>query len=82
MGFKRKAETGGQVRWEYLILPEMWKTEVCQGLDAVRAAKAVRDAGYLVTEEGRDLTRKVSIPGEGRPRVYVIRGAILGDEEA
>lgn len=82
VGFKRKAETGGQVRWEYLILPEMWKTEVCHGLDAVRAAKAVRDAGYLMTEEGRDLTRKVSIPGEGRPRVYVIRGAILGDEEA
>jgi len=81
-GFKRKVDTSDGDRWEYLFLPETWKAEVCKGLDATRAAKAVRDAGYLVPADAKNLTTPTRIPGEGRPRVYVVKGDIMGDDHA
>jgi len=77
-GFKRKASTADGDRWEYLFLPETWKSEVCKGLDSNRAAKVLRDAGYLVPGDGKNAASKVRIPGEGRLRVYVVKGEILG----
>ncbi|MFT8484067.1 MAG: DUF927 domain-containing protein [Gluconobacter cerinus] len=81
-GFKRKIGTTDGERWEYLFLPETWKAEVCKGLDATRAAKAVRDAGYLIPADAKNLTTPTRIPGEGRPRVYVVRSDIMGDDHA
>lgn len=78
VGFRRMTAKG----WEYLILPEAWKNEVCNGLDPVRAANVLKEAGLLLPGEGRHLMRKVAIAGYGRPRVYVIKGAILeGSDE-
>lgn len=79
-GFKRKVGTPDGDQWEYLILPEMWKAEVCKGLDGNRAAKVLRDTGYLVPGDGKNTASKVRIPGEGRLRVYVVKGNILGGE--
>ncbi|MBB2170441.1 DUF927 domain-containing protein [Gluconacetobacter aggeris] len=77
-GFKRRVATQDGGRWEYLVLPVMWKTEVCKGLDAANVAKVVRDAGYLVPGEGKNMAARVRLPNEGLARVYIIKGDIMG----
>jgi uncharacterized protein (DUF927 family) len=68
--------------WQWLVLPEAWRTTICQGIDADLAAKALDDKGWLERVAGRDLTCKRTIPGHGRLRVYVINAGILeGDAE-
>lgn len=78
-GFRR--ETEGV--WEYYILPEAWKAEVCKGLDAIRVANLLLERGLLETakdDANRHLSVKVQIKGYGRPRVYRIKGSILSGD--
>jgi len=79
VGFRRKDAKGD---WEYLILPESWKDEVCKGLDHVRAANVLKDVGHLTPGDGHHLTPKVLISGYGRKRYYLINSSILdGSDE-
>jgi putative DNA primase/helicase len=57
-------------RW-YLIFPEVWEKDVCQGYDPRQIAKALAERGGLKKGEGSNLTRKESVP-EGRRRFYVV----------
>jgi uncharacterized protein (DUF927 family) len=79
-GFRRRTGSGDAERWEYLILPETWKGEVCKGLDARRTAEMLAGRGLLLggTERHRAVLQR--IPTEGPRRVYVVSGAILGDD--
>ena len=81
VGFRRRVSTNGETVWHYLILPEMWKDEVCKGLNPTRAAQALRNAGFLIPGDGKNLTCRESLPDIGRARVYVIAGSIIGGEE-
>lgn len=54
-GYRRKDAEG---RTEYLVLPEVFKHEVCAGLDYRDVAKLLRDRGRLVTEDNKHLTIK------------------------
>jgi putative DNA primase/helicase len=68
--------------WTYYVLPEMWKSEVCKGIDSDMAARALAAKGLLERGEGRNLKKKVYIPEHGQPRLYVVSGAILdGDAD-
>jgi uncharacterized protein (DUF927 family) len=79
-GFYR---TGEDSRPEYLVLPEAFKNEVCKGLDPRQAAATLRDAGWLAVNDGRNATQKVTIPGLGRVRCYVITGRMWeGNDDA
>jgi putative DNA primase/helicase len=71
-GWRRRDGAG----WEFLVLPEAWKSKVCYGIDPELAAKALDDRG-LLKRDGKNLTCKVTIPENGRPRVYVVSGALL-----
>ncbi len=64
-GFRRKDPEG---RTEYLILPEVFKRELCAGLDYRSVAKLLRDRGLLVTEH-EHMTIKRAPFG----RVYCLR---------
>jgi uncharacterized protein (DUF927 family) len=77
-GFKRQqAETGAT---EYLILPEVFRGEVCAGFSYRVVLKALDDRGFLVRTPP-DMTIKPRLPELGAVRVYCIRSAILeGDE--
>jgi uncharacterized protein (DUF927 family) len=76
-GWRRRNGAG----WEFLVLPEAWKSEVCRGIDGEMAAKALADRS-LLKRDGKNLTCKVTIPEHGRPRVYVVSGALLeGDAD-
>lgn len=65
-GFRRR---DAESRIEYLILPEVFKREVCAGLDYRAVAKLLRDRGRLLTEDDKHLT----IKPRGMVRVYCVR---------
>jgi putative DNA primase/helicase len=79
-GFRRRTGSGDAERWEYLILPETWKTEVCKGLDAKRTAEMLALRGFLIGGMQRHRAVLQRIPAEGPRRVYIVSGAILGDD--
>ncbi len=67
-GFYR---TGANGEREFLVLPEAFKREVCQGFDAKAATLALVAAGWVDPgKDGRD-TQKPRIPGIGPTRCYV-----------
>ena len=76
-GWRRRNGAG----WEFLVLPEAWKSEVCRGIDGEMAAKALADRS-LLKRDWKNLTGKVTIREHGRARVYVVSGALLeGDAD-
>jgi uncharacterized protein (DUF927 family) len=77
-GFRRK---DGDGRWKYFVLPEIWRQEVCKGLDARAIAQAMAERGWLERGEGKNLARKVRVPEIGEVWVYVIKADLLGSEE-
>jgi uncharacterized protein (DUF927 family) len=82
VGFRRRVDdgTGQGERWEFLVLPEAWKAEVCKGIDAQRTADALIARGLLGGASARHRAALMTIPGEGKRRLYRVSGAILGDE--
>jgi uncharacterized protein (DUF927 family) len=69
---------GGGGGWLYLILPEVWRAEVCAGLDPQQAARALQRTGHLHGGDGKNLARKEWVPSERRQlRVYAVDGSIL-----
>ena len=79
-GFRRRAGNDGS--YEYLVLPEAWRSEVCQGLDPTQTARMLRKAGHLHTGEDSNLSRNERIPGMGVTRVYVLRPSIFTADAA
>lgn len=78
-GFRRRADDG---QIEYLILPTVWRGEVCRGLDVKRAAEVVAKRGYLLGWSARHPADSVRIRGHGRMRVYRVPERILeGDDD-
>jgi uncharacterized protein (DUF927 family) len=76
MGFKRWNGT----EWEYLVLPDAWKNEVCAGLDPRRVARVLIERDLLRCEQGR-LTIVRRLGKYGNVRGYAVRGAILEGED-
>lgn len=60
---------------EYLITSEVFKKDICAGLDPIRTAKILRDNGCLVTNESDRLTIKL-----GRKRFYCVTDDLLAGE--
>ena len=78
LGCKKR---GADDRWEYWVLPEMYKRDLCQGFDPRLVTKALKDRGYLqVGNDGKPQVTK-TLPGIGSKKVYVILPAIWGDDE-
>jgi uncharacterized protein (DUF927 family) len=77
--FKRAGywKTGKDGERLFLVYPEAFQREVCAGFDAQAVAAELAGQGFLVRGDGRNLTRRESVPNEGRPRFYVIRSTIL-----
>jgi putative DNA primase/helicase len=81
-GFRVRVGTDEDSRSVFLILPEVFKTEVCKGLDPMRVAQTLAARKLLWSEGGGHLTLKRSLPDLGSVRVYAVRSAILGDGHA
>jgi putative DNA primase/helicase len=82
-GFKELDRCGNVA--EYLILPEIFKTEVCRSFDSRRVAKVLDERGFLeVDTSGKKRVRSVrrDLPELGRKRVYALKpGILLSDED-
>jgi uncharacterized protein (DUF927 family) len=60
---------------EWLIPPETWKTEICNGLDAKLVARTLADAGMLKrASDGFQSVRKI---GGTNKRVFIVTAAIF-----
>jgi uncharacterized protein (DUF927 family) len=75
-GWRRPTRDG---RYEYLIDPDVWRAEVCQGIDAATAARTLIALGHMEPGEGRKAAKKERVPGRGSLRVYVVKADFMGE---
>jgi putative DNA primase/helicase len=62
---------------DYFLFPEVFASEVCEGLDAQAVKRLLLDRQYLVPGKDGCLTVKPRVPGNGTPRLIHLRGTIL-----
>lgn len=66
----------------YFVLPQVWRTDVCQGHDPEKVAQVLKQAGLLVGGEKGRTQKKVRVPGhESSIRCYVLKPSILSWSE-
>ena len=68
--------------WEYFVLPEAWRREVCAGFDPKAIARAMAARGSLVLGEGKNIARNVRIPGLGLRRVIHVLPAAFDENRS
>ena len=73
-GFRKDDATG--IALEYLILPEVFRCEVCAGFDHQTVARALLDREYLDNQPPHQ-TKKTRMPEVGSVRFYAVRASIL-----
>jgi uncharacterized protein (DUF927 family) len=76
-GFKRSNSDGDT---EYLVLPEVFKTEVCKGYNYRAVLKELDKRGFLA-HDPENMTIKPRLPELGSVRVYCVRAAIVNGDE-
>ena len=69
-------DDGGEV---FYVLPEMFRSEICKGLDAARVAQELARAGALIPDTDGKRSQTLYFPGTGQKRVYVIDAVKLGE---
>jgi uncharacterized protein (DUF927 family) len=79
-GYRKGA--GADRSW--LVLPGVWRLEICAGFDPTDVAKLLHSRGMLVKGEGDNYARKERLPGsDTTQRFYVLTPAVFegwGDE--
>jgi putative DNA primase/helicase len=68
---------GEGVSFEYFILTETFKAEVCQGFDHRTVARVLLDHGCLIPDKGRAFDCRPRLPGIGNTWCYRIPPAIF-----
>lgn len=53
-GFRRKEASA----WDYLVLSEVWRNEICKGFDAAMIAKIMIDRGWMKPGDGKNRAKK------------------------
>ena len=76
-GFYREGE---DKKREYLVLPEFFKKEICQGFDLKMVIKVLIDAGWLIPGNDNRPTQKPRVSGFGTPRCYVFNSQMWDAE--
>jgi putative DNA primase/helicase len=71
-GFRRQTDDEA----EYLVLPEVFKREVCTGYNYREVAHELIERGHLVNQPP-ELTIKTRLPGIGSRRVFAVQSSIL-----
>lgn len=78
-GFWRDSEDGER---QFLVLPEVFKREVCHGFDARAAAQSLVKAGVIQPGKDGRPTRSVRLPGIPAARVYAFTSKVWTMDEA
>lgn len=66
---------------EWWVLPETFKSEICDGLDPTFVARTLAKHRMLKRQDGKHLQYLVTLPNKQRARVYVLTAAILDGGE-
>ena len=77
IGDRMPAALGEGVSFEYFILAETFKTEVCQGFDHQAVSRVLQEHGCLIAKEPGRYSIKTKLPGIGPARCYLIPPAIF-----
>jgi putative DNA primase/helicase len=67
-------DAGGTAKTIYYILPEVFKNEVCKGLNPKKAAKVLFNKGILLKDDANHYARRAPrhLPDYGHKRVYTL----------
>ncbi len=79
-GFRRAAADGSGV--EFFVLPEAFRSEVCEGFDFRAVAKVLTESGALMPDADGSATRAERLPGLSKARCYRITPAIWSTARA
>jgi uncharacterized protein (DUF927 family) len=79
-GFRKPTSDGSG--FEYFVLPEAFKSELCLGFDHRSVARELVKAGALMTDSDGGATRRERLPGLSHARCYRILPAIWGKDDA
>lgn len=77
VGFRR-ANDDGEI--EYIVFPDAFKKEIAKGFDWRDVSKTLVKAG-IMKRFGREFTKKESLPGLGRQRVYILTLSAADDND-
>ena len=70
------------IGWEWYVLPDVFRTEICKGFSERACLQLLKDRGHLHTEGKRPgFGCSASPPGAGKCMVYRIKSSILDDFE-
>lgn len=76
-GDRMPAALGEGVSFEFFVLAETFRTELCQGFDFKAVARVLLDHGCLAPDKGRTYDCKPRLPGVGLTWCYCIKPAIF-----
>lgn len=76
-GERMPALLGEGVSFEYFVLAETFKAEICQGFDHVAVCRVLAAHGCLTVKESDRYTVSTKLPGIGKVRCYQIPPAIF-----
>ncbi|OGB27096.1 MAG: hypothetical protein A3I66_19070 [Burkholderiales bacterium RIFCSPLOWO2_02_FULL_57_36] len=76
-GDRMPAALGENVSFEYFVLAETFKTEVCKGFDLQSVCAVLVEHGSLTVKEPGRYSIKTKLPGIGPARCYCIPPAIF-----
>ena len=77
-GDRMPAALGEGVSFEYFVLAETFRAEVCQGFDYQAVARVLVEHGCLTPDAGRPFDCRPRLPGLGHATCYRITPAIFG----
>lgn len=63
----------------YLLLSEVFRRDVCKGLDPQAVATLLDKRGHL-DRDAKHLTKQMRLPGLDRTRVFVVKPTIFSDD--
>ena len=76
-GERMPSVLGEGVSFEYFVLAETFKAEICQGFDHLAVCRVLQAHGCLVVKEPERYSVSARLPGIGKVRCYQIPPAIF-----
>jgi putative DNA primase/helicase len=68
--------------WEYFVLPEAWRREVCRGFDHKAIARTLAQQGGMQLGEGKNLPKTVRVPGHDKMRLMHVLPCALHENRS
>jgi hypothetical protein len=81
-GFREKATSEGSDVWDYFVLPQVFRSDLCKGFEQKTVTKVLKEKGILQPGTDGKMSKLKRLPGMGNTRCYVISGKALFEENS